>query len=741
MPEPAAGPQPAATEADERSLLPFGSVRFEGEMAGRSWTLFVTEEEAAAAASVTLAYRNAVLVMPERSRLRLVLNDQTVIDAPISAPETTGLLTADLPSGVLQPGANVFRLEAAQRHRTDCTIPSTYELWTEIDGSRSHLSFAGSAAELRPRSIDELAAVGFDGTGLTTIAIVAPGAQRSAAAAHIWPLAQSLALLGGFPNIRVEVLDAPPPGGGHGTLTVLLGTAEELAGLVGPEGRDAQSTTVTTFLDRPDLGRAVLLISGPRQGDIANAVEALVSRIDRPATALRETLDTASWESPPVRLFRGEQTVPLSALGVRTTEFSGRRFSTTFAVAVTADFYAAAYGEAALLLDAAFTEAVRPASHLDVYVNGHIAATTRIIGRRGGIFRHYPVPIPLRHFTPGINHVTIEANLDTAADEACAPDAAATDDSRFVLFDTTEFHMPAFARAARTPDLAALSGTGYPYGPSVEPVSLVLGRHSPQVISAAATLLGRLALQAGRIVPVAETSASAAPRSMALFVGAAAQTPPVALQATRIAESARTDWREPAGQVPTRATEQATERAAPPADTEQVFDRWRDRLSGGGGWQGQVSSFEDWLQRTFDISLSELRLRAPEAPPYAPARETSLVIAQAAAPTGDGVWTVFAAPSEDLLADAMAAATREDRWRDIDGRLATYAAATDTIETAPAAAVTFLPLTDRSVGNLRMIAANWLSSNILVYAVALVLMCAILGAMTAFLLRRIGRQG
>ena len=53
--------------------------------------------------------------------------------------------------------------------------------------------------------------------------------------------------------------------------------------------------------------------------------------------------------------------------------------------AVPADFYADTYGEARLLLDAAYSEAVLPGSLVNVYVNGSIASSTPLTARRGAV--------------------------------------------------------------------------------------------------------------------------------------------------------------------------------------------------------------------------------------------------------------------------------------------------------------------------------------------------------------------
>ena len=140
---------------------------------------------------------------------------------------------------------------------------------------------------------------------------------------------------------------------------------------------------------------------------------------------------------------------------------------------------------------AAFTEAVRPGSHVEVTVNGFLAANLPLTAPSGDILKRLPVKVSLAHFRPGVNEVTIEAVLDTATDESCPPGAAAGGPPRFVLFDTTSFSMPDFARLGRWPNLSALIGTGFPYSRNVERTAVVLGRSDRDTYAAAATLLAR----------------------------------------------------------------------------------------------------------------------------------------------------------------------------------------------------------------------------------------------------------
>ncbi len=54
-----------------------------------------------------------------------------------------------------------------------------------------------------------------------------------------------------------------------------------------------------------------------------------------------------------------------------------------------------------------------------------------ITSRNGGIFRHLPIRVTMRHLRPGPNRIDLEAVLMTRADTVCAPGATALAEPRF----------------------------------------------------------------------------------------------------------------------------------------------------------------------------------------------------------------------------------------------------------------------------------------------------------------------
>ncbi len=316
----------------------------------------------------------------------------------------------------------------------------------------------------------------------------------------------------------------------------------------------------------------------------------------------------------------------------------------------------------------------------------------------------------------------------TAQDQVCAPGAPASTTPRFALFDTSEIHIPDYAQIGRKPDLAAMSGAGQPYRFAANPVALSLDRFDTDTMSAAATLVSRLASAAGYPINV-ETVAS--PLVIgdrdALFVGTISQFPQSLISQFNLVPSSQISWKMGTGVQP------------PAQNSETLFNDWRERVD-GGIWQGQVSSFEEWMKRNFDLSSDTLRFLPAAEQPYAPPGNVSFMLVQGLSPSGEGVWTLATAPTSAELRDGMSSMVRENHWRDVTGRVAAYDAGAEKIETVEVGQPYFYVTRAFSLSNWRLIAANWLSSNVLSYSLAFIGFVSLLGFATFAMLRMMGRH-
>jgi hypothetical protein len=705
----------------DRYLLSAPTLRFEGETGRRTWGFSLTAEQAARAATLAIAFNSAIYVSPEDSILRITINDREVVNQPLAAREKPTHLDTPIPEGTLRPGVNVITFDVDQRHRTDCTIQSTYDLWTEFESSGTGLIFNGDNPTTLA-SLDDLPAIGFDATGRTRLQLIIPGGERAFAETDLARLVQAIVLRGNFRQAVISVESGSYQGPAQGVLRLAVGTAAELSSAISGAPPDAHSAPTVGFLDAPGAA-PTLVISGPAWPDVKAAIGYVADGVGRPLGVDRKTIDTTPIILPLVPLFEGEGRMSLAELGVPTEEFPGRRFRTQFYIGLPGDFYSDAYGEATLYLD---------------------AANMPLTSDAGDILQHLPVKIAMTHMRPGVNVIAVDVVLDTEADAICAPGTVAGGPDRFVLFDTSEFFMPSFGRIERWPDLSALVGAGLPYARSEVPVPMVLGRANGETYAAALTFLSRVAVSAGRVIPVEMGRPDALGDEPAIFVGALGQFSSPTVAEFGVADAARTSWDQqlhhPDAVV---AVDIDPSRIVPKSfgdssSTDGVYDRWQNELVSPSGIRGRWLEFERWLERNFDLSLASLAIFAGPDAVFDPPNGATLMVVQSPKSAGRQ-WTIVAGRNTDDLVAGVEAVTAAGSWVGLSGRVASYDEATGVESIAPKSQ-RYILSGGLSIDNIRLVAANWLSVNIVAYAVALVLLCCILGICTSALLSRLGRR-
>ncbi len=720
-------PQPAVAAAGPRFyVVPSDRLNLAGEYATRDWTIYLTPEQAEAAAKLNFGYRNSIYVAPEASNLSVYVNDTLIGQVPVQSPGGVADRSFEIPYGLMRPGTNKIGFSATQRHRTDCTVQSTYELWSDVLPEWTFLEFDAAKMTAAP-TLDDIRAVGVDEKGQTRFNIVVPKLEQSATTTPLLRLSQALGMLATMPNQVFEFSTALPSKAASGELTVVVGTAAELEGILPRLPDGARSGGIAAFMENPATQAPVLVLTGPSWEAVESVVENILAPVNRPENSTRSALATQRWTGMNTPLLTGSSRLPFSALGLKSAEFSGRRFRTGFYVGIPSDFYGDAYGEARILLDAAYSRDVLPGSHIDVYVNGSIASTVPITRAGGDVLRHLPIRFTMRHFRPGANLIEIEAVLQTRADEVCVPGTTASNEPRFALFDTSEFRVGDFARIAQLPNLGAVAGTGFPYGRGGETVDLIVDRIDNQTLSATATLLSQLAVMAGRpVATVPKASAAATGDGNAIFVGPISQIPPVALAQAHLSEDTAKIWGTSA------------QSASPDANAD-MLDAWRQKTS-SNAWQKPFMAVSDWLDRNFDISLGSLRFRPGDEAMFVPPDTANLVVAQGIGPSGGGAWLVLTAPTPEKLQAGAATLVRNANWELLSGSLTLLGVGDKPMETRPVTRVSFLPTQPFSIWNYRLIAANWLSTNILSYAVLLACLSVLLGLVTFSLLGRFGKR-
>lgn len=696
--------QPAPPQRTERFLLPGNAFRLTGEESRDGLVVYLTEAQAAAPARLQLSYVNAVVVAPEASRLSVRVNGTEVTSNPISSSASAAPVAVDLPAGLLRAGPNRIEFAASQRHRTDCSIESTYELWTEIAGSTAMLSFDGADLD-RIRELADLRAVGVDAAGDTTIRLITPDLSAPEASLVAVNLAQILALTLRVPNLHVESATALSDAAAPGVLDVVLGPADQLPPSMAPYAAQAGSGAIAAMVSA-ESGAHTLLVSGPDWARVGQASGAILAAAPVSPSTPRIDLPNAN----PMLL--GGQSLALSDLGVPTVEFNGRRYTALFQFELPPDFYANLYGEAELVLDAAYSADVLPGSQIDIYANDQIASSTPLLRTDGGTLRDTVIRLPMTNLRPGRNELEVAVNLNAQSDEACSPGWTGRSPVRFVFSSSTQFRMPNYARAAELPDLLALTGSAWPYSNDAE-VPLVLAQGADSLMTAM-TLLARAATSSGKVLPVSIVSEdSLQPEENALFVMPLSQMSPMTADRVGLARGA------PAGS---------------PADEGAVLDQFR----GGAEETDDARNAAAWMLEKVGLSLEDLRVLPRQDEPY-PVAEGSVVVSQALQPEG-GLWTAVTGSDPASMLGGMERLAETEQWRQVAGRVSTL----EKGESAVTAVVTVEPTVVQtqpfSIWNMRLVAANWFSGNILFFTAVLGGAAVLLMLATALILGRVGRQ-
>jgi len=740
LPSPGNAAQPSVPSSDatpanvvagayRRYLLPRPQFVLSGEIAERSWAFHVTDRQAQSPAELHLRYLNAVVVAPEASSLTVQINGVSVLAEAIEASDRARDVVAKIEAGTLRPGRNEIRISAVQRHRTDCTIQSTYELWTEVQPAGTFIAFGASEAGTLADFVD-VRTLGPGPSAQPRVTILAPSLSHTNNAGDVIRLAQAIALQSNLTGYRYRIASSPAAEQDDTEiLQVFLGSTDELWDIVPDLPASAASGPFAGFLPWREGEPQRLLISGTTREQWLDAIERVVAPVNRPTGMQRATLTTGEWRLPDAPMLFGGREISFADLGIRSEQFSGRRYTSSVAFGLPADFYAGAYGQARIVLDAAYSDAVLPGSLINIYVNGNVAASFPITTRRGAILDRFPIKVTMRHFKPGLNEVMLEVNLRTAQDDACLPGATADPAPRFAIFDTSSLVLPRFGRIAERPNLAGLGGTAYPYGLASQPVQVMTERTDPASLSATANIFARMALNAGRAMPLAFTGSANALRSTdAIFIGWAGGLPAGVLAQVNVDETEALQWA-------------STQRGAPATGRAPGIsvETWREQM-GGGRLREWLRSVETWLSTTFNITEDMLRFLPGRDAPFVPPASAPLAVAQGLNPAGNGVWTVFAAPDQATLSTGVEGLAASDLWSLLSGQVTTLDRSLQRVEVSPVHATSFYQTQPPSLANYRLIAANWLSTNILSYSLLLVVACLVLGIATSALLSRFGRR-
>lgn len=730
-----------SVKADDSGLRRIGANRgalfFNGESASNEYAFYALPAEIAGTTKLVLSLQTSISTAPESSAMRVFINDQDVGTVKLTAGDP---YRAELkvPNGLIQPGYNAVSILVDQKHRVDCTIDATYELWTQIDPEHSGFVFGGKAAA-GGTAMPDLIALGGINDGRTPIHGQISRGASAEEYDRTMAVIQSLAIAGSFDRPAVTIGEEQGQGPG---IDVVVGTRSALQPTLGAD-RVAALKDGFSVVSNGDSDRKVLVITGKTAAAVDTAVEEFQrlgeqQQNDGTPQGLRALANTKG------RALVPNSVVPLQNLGFIAQPFTGRLYKERVNFSMPSDFYPGDYGSLVMHLSARYAANLSRGAELILRANGETVADITLGASRNGLIDDQRLPIPLSKLRPGENTIEFEARLPTPADAVCDPLASASEDrARLSILGSSFLEVPSFARVGRYPDIAALvSGASFGDHRDIEPTAVYVPGFNSPALDAAGSFLAKMAYSSGRVMPVnLTTSVPDAGERRIMAFGSFGKLPPEIQAQTGLDLSATPAGLAAAMQTGKRgqavaslsfgdlSSQDEAAVAATPSQLDKV-------LAPATELAQSVRSFVGSTLSTLHPALGSDQHGGTEN--YQPKQDTALLIAQKEMPSG-GVWTVVSSPSDETLSATIDAVMDRSTWTRLNGSVQSFSTTGQVTEQVSPRDVALFQTQPLSVGNMRLIIAGWLSNHVMEYTLAQLGAALMLGAST-FLLLKLGRR-
>ena len=765
-------------------------MRLGGEIGSSEWPIYLTPAQVSHPLKFQLGYLSAVSDLPEASKLSILVNDVSIGEIEIDAPHKVKTSIVDVPADLLKAGFNSLRIVAQQRHRVDCSLSATYELWTQIDATQT--GFLLPASDTGATALEDIPALPPGSQGAMPIRVILPGATNASTLDQMLRMVEIVAIRGRFEQPLVEVGNALASGSG---VNLAVGLNEELVKLGGLEALAAPTGPSLEFLPATPARRATIVASGRSKAEIDQALDLFANFSDSNGSVqgLR-----AARAFPGYRVEGGSR-LKLRDLGVISQEFNGHLFHTSVSIVMPSDFYPADYAKFSLELSGGYAPGLATGAQIVISINNRIAVGSALDKSSGEVFKARTIDLPLGMLRPGLNKLDIDAHLPMQADSACDPAALSTAHKRFLLLDDTQIIIPAIARVAVSPNLSITATGGFPFAGLKLISHLYIPSPDPDTLAAAATLAARMSLSAGQPLDfrLSTSNPSLDDGSTLVVAAAPALTPAalaiagvdsnqilniwkpraflpkdagerlslskyealnqarIALQRNFPAECRMRDARAKT-RVPAAGSPSAQKVAAKVVDARQkpagLADQWEQSVNGKRSWLSwpawatlpeiDGSSFMDaWDWTVAQVTWGRDRLSSSSEPASVIDADASLLMAQKNhGAAGEGIWTLVTAATPADLKQNVFCLVDPRVWSQVGGGVAALNASEAKINSLAATDARFINTQPLSYSNVRLIAAGWFSLNRWVYVAVIMGMALLLAGATMIFVKNIGRR-
>jgi len=752
--------------------------RLVGENDTLEWPLYLSSQQVTGAQKLRVGYMSAVSVMPEASVLTISINDQQIGTVNIRAAGNVRTIEFDVPKDLLVAGFNALRISVDQRHRVDCSLEATYELWTQIEPTQTGLLIARDMAAVN--TIDDVAALLPDSQGALPVRLVLPMHTSPATLERHLRAVQLLALKGRFEQ---TVTDVGALADGDFGINLVVGTRSDISTIDGLAPLISDATSGLLILPRQTGRRTTLIVTGSTEDDVNRAFNTLihVNEAKGHIVGLRAAQAYPGYRVDP------PQRVMLKDMGLVSQEFTGRFYRAGFNIMMPADFYPADYARAQIAIDGAYAQDLLPEAQIMVTSNGKNASSLMLPKSSGDILHKSEIQLGLGALRPGLNRIEIQALVPHRDDKSCDLSRFINADKRFLFLNSSEIILPQIAHIARLPDLSVTASGAFPYANSHLQSLLYLPVPDRYSIAAAATLAARMAVSAGQLIDFRlVTKMPPAGSGALLVVGSYAAAKSVIIDDEKeVIKNLDDVWRD-RGHLPddnderlTRYEEIARNRLVlqknfpaachlpkpakgfiPAAQfearsninvgnhdaSELLYNQWQQNLHKNSLLylvEQIASSLKDSAINATRIAQDQIQYFINEHSAHEDVsfEHTSLVVIQALKGNSqDDVVTTVLAPNPRDLNDSVACLVDPRVWRQLDGRMALLDASEGHLNIAPAVDQRLVSTQPFSVTNMRLVAASWLTSHKLFYVSLALLIAILLGCSTHWFVTHVGRR-
>lgn len=350
--------------------------RISGE---REWVAFDVYASAGADQQILrLSTVSGINNLPERSYLRVSVNGTDLGRRNLEHIESFGMIDFALPPDVLIPGRNRAQIEFRQHHRIYCGPEASFDLWTDIDLSKSGLVVRRDHEAVGVETF--LMALAAQATGVRPVEI--RGLDSLGSDSESWRkflVGRLNQVLSGAPVVFRfdDYWTAEGAGRAHARITVLPAAQSRMRFVIGGDG-------------------AIVMVLEVAQGTRPEDLLATIPQFDR------------RYEDVRAPLVMPERDIAFAELGAKTEDFSQHYAMRNHVFRLPNDWLVLTAAKARIQLDYAFAANLPEGAMLLLSVNG-TAIRLLPLWQGGGVpIDAFPIDFEARLMHPGTNVLTFQ---------------------------------------------------------------------------------------------------------------------------------------------------------------------------------------------------------------------------------------------------------------------------------------------------------------------------------------------